>query len=214
MIERSLTIEDPASTHGEPPAEPPDHLAESLEQRVHRLEDAVAALQDTQIMEERITERVLGRVGRKKELDGAGIVEAERRTAPPLPSAPPAAAPPPPLPAPEITPRPGWVIVEVFRDIRTGLGMFFDARYRVSWGAYFSLLILIYVLVSHWLWSLWAGIPLFGLLAGPLSVAVLGPILDKALGLFLALFAFKCLAREMRRYKEAIAGRPTTYSRY
>ncbi len=35
---------------------------ESLEQRVHRLEDAVAAMQDTRLLEERVAERVKERV--------------------------------------------------------------------------------------------------------------------------------------------------------
>jgi hypothetical protein len=215
MIDRSLTIEDPANNHGDPP----NHLAESLEQRIHRLEDAVAALQDTQIMEERIMERVIGKVRTKKDVDGTGIVEAERRTAAPRTPVPQAVATPvppapsPPPPAPSVAGKRSWVIIEVFRDIRTGLGMFFDPRYRASWSAYISLMILAYVLVSHWLWSLWAGVPLLGLLSVPIGIPVVGAILDKAVGLVFALFAFKCLAREMHRYKEAISGRPT-YSRY
>jgi hypothetical protein len=216
MIERSLTIEDPAPHRGEPPpADGPDHLAESLEQRVHRLEDAVAALQDTQIMEERITERVLGKVSHRKQVDGTGIVEAERRTAPIPTPVPQATLPPvPPTPAPVLSTKPSWVVVEAFRDIRMAVAMFFDSRHRVSWGAYFALAILAYVLVSDWLWALWAGVPLLGLLSGVLSLKVIGPILDKALGLLFALFAFKRLARETRRYKESIAGQSATYSRY
>jgi hypothetical protein len=213
MIDRSLTIDDRADNHGEP-AHAADLHTESLQQRVHRLEDAVAALQDTHIMEDRVTERVLGKVSRAKDLEGTGIVEAERRTAPPATVAHPSIAQPVATAAPSVTARTAWVAVEVFRDIRTGVAMFFDPRYRVSWGAYFAMLLLFYVLVSHWLWSLWAGIPLLGLVSVPLGFPVVGAILDKALGLVFALFAFTRLAREMRRYQAAIAGQATRYSSY
>src|SRR5438105_2383035 len=41
---------------------PDAHQMDSLEQRVHRLEDAVAAMQDTRSLEERLVERGAGRI--------------------------------------------------------------------------------------------------------------------------------------------------------
>jgi hypothetical protein len=205
MIDRNTMIEDPAVATTEPPSDGPEHAMEPLEQRVHRLEDAVAALQDTALMEERITERVVGRMNRKAAADGLALMDAEcRTTASSSPAAPPAdaaAASPPP-----VTSKPSsWVITEVFREIRTLFAMFFDPRYHVSWSAMLALMLVAYVLVSHWLWTLWAFVPIVGVLSGPMAWPFVGPLLDKTLGLIIALFAYKILSREMVRYREALA---------
>ena len=203
MIDRGAMVDDPGSLPGEPHnTNGPHHSGETLEQRVHRLEDAVAALQDTQIMEDRVCERVMGKMGRILPPDAAGIIEAERRGYPPAGDAPPAEEPPPgspPLP-PAVT-RSAWLVVEVFRELRTIIRMFFDPRFRVSWSAVFALMILAAILVSQWLPQPWMIIP------------VIGPVLDKVVGLILALFAYKILSREMRRYQEAVAHLPS-YRRY
>src|ERR1700730_4870666 len=67
------------------PAEP-DTRVEALEHRVVRLEDAVAQLQDTQPIEERVAERVADRIGRNRShpvRDTTGIIlEAGRHLLP------------------------------------------------------------------------------------------------------------------------------------
>jgi hypothetical protein len=114
-------------------------------------------------------------------------------------------------PPPSVAPRPPWAIVEVVRDVRTAFAMFFDSRYRTSWSAFFALMLLAYVLVSHYLWALWAAVPFFGVLSGVMQITFIGPLLDKAIGLLLALYAFKILGREMARYREAISSPPPPY---
>jgi hypothetical protein len=214
MIDRAKTNGDPALAP-EPPAGAPGGLPESLEQRVQRLEDAVAALQDTTLMEDRITDRLLGRMNRKLGRDATAIKSAERHTAapapadPPTPAAPETAVEPPPAPPPP--PKRSWVILEVFRDVRTMFAMFFDSRFRTSWSAFFALMLLAYVLVSHYLWDLWSGIPLLGLLSGAMKITFVGALLDKAVGLLVALYAFKVLGREMVRYREVISSPPPPY---
>ncbi len=205
MIDHEAMIADPA---GEAPPENHDHAAETLEQRVHRLEDAVAALQDMQLVEERITERVIDRMQHKPAPASTGIIDAGRH--PPAAAADPprTEAPRNPTPAPAAAPRRAWLLVEVFREMRTLVGMFFDSRYRVSWSAFFALMVLAYILVSHYLWKLWLAVPVLGLLSIPMDFPFIGPLLDKAVDLVLALFAYKTLSREMARYKEAI-GRPS-----
>jgi hypothetical protein len=208
MAKRRTAIDEPEAAGAGPHADGSDHSGETLEQRVHRLEDAVAALQDTHIMEERITEQVIGRVGRPAGPAATGIIDANQHPA--AAQAPDGTAPaeaPAAAPAPEPPPR-SWAFVETFRDIRTAFRMFFDHRYRASWSAYLALMILAYVLVSQWLWTLWGVVPLIGLLAGPMHLTFIGTILDKAVGLVLALFAFKLLHRELRRYREVSAVYP------
>jgi hypothetical protein len=204
MLDRAAMIDDPA-------ASPRDgHAPESLEQRVHRLEDAVAALQDTQLMEERITERVVGRLHRPDGPAHTGIVDAERRT--PTPAVNAGATLPEPAADSSAAPlRRPWLIVEVFREIRIMIGMFFDSRYRVSWSAVFALMLLAYILVSQWLWTLVGGVPVIGVLTTAMNLGFVGQILDKAVDLILALFAYKTLSREMARYRAALAGPAAHY---
>jgi hypothetical protein len=208
MTNRGAMIDDPAAGSGEMRADMADCTPESLEQRVHRLEDAVAALQDTHFMEERITDRVMDRLHHQQELPATGVIAAERRTRAPARDAalPDMEATTEPRPAHQAPRRRPWVIMEVFRELKTMIGMFFDTRYRVSWSAYFALMVLAYVLVSTWLWTLWAGIPVLGLLSGVMKVEFVGGILDKAVDLILALFAYKILSREVFRYRAAVAG--------
>ena len=54
----------PASTHDFNLVTAPHHdeTVEALEHRIRRLEDAIAALQDTQLIEDRVVERVRQRV--------------------------------------------------------------------------------------------------------------------------------------------------------
>src|SRR5438105_4824108 len=63
--EADKSMARPAATHDfHVAAEAHGHeeTVEALEQRVRRLEDAIAALQDTQLMEDRVVERVRQRV--------------------------------------------------------------------------------------------------------------------------------------------------------
>src|SRR5262249_32160740 len=156
-------VDDPAAAHEELPRDVPDRTAETLEQRVHRLEDAVAALQDTHLMEDRIIDRVVHRLNRGPAKDATGIVDAERRTTAPPPS-PHGPAPEPPaagLPQPSLSVKPGWLFVEVFSELRAMIGMFFDYRFRPAWGAYVSIIVIIAVLVSHW-WLPLSNVPVVG----------------------------------------------------
>src|SRR5438105_15128897 len=115
----------PASSHDFALVTPPAHdeTVEALEHRVRRLEDALAALQDTQLMEDRVVERVRQRVElhhvENPRPPGGLILSAARMLLPkPVeevpPAAPPAAggtadsraAPRPTSPSPPVTATP------------------------------------------------------------------------------------------------------------
>jgi hypothetical protein len=206
MVDRNAMIDEAAGVHAEA-ADNGHYPQETLEQRVHRLEDAVAALQDMQLVEERITERVLERVHAKPDSLSTGIVDAQQlahpSTGPALLAGSEMAADSPRVR--NISGGRSWVIVEAFRELRIMFRMFFDSRYRVSWSAFFALMVLAYILVSKWLWSLWGAVPILGMLTGPMHLTFIGEILDKAVDLILALLAYKTLSREMRRYRETIS---------
>jgi hypothetical protein len=180
-------------------------VADSLAQRVQRLEDAVAALQDTSLVEEQVLERVQGLLRHGVEqaapaaLPGIAqhIYDADRFTAP-LPTAalpaesafegPPAAAPR------RLLHRP-WLLLDFFAELRAMVLMFFDMQYQTAWTTRLALLAIVPLIVlSHW-WFPFAWVPF------------IGPVVDKLVDLALAFFLYKVLAREAHRYLETRARR-------
>ena len=98
---------------------------ESLEARVQRLEHAVAALSDTQLMEDRVVERVVQRVA--PPTNGGVLAGAARlfKGGRPTESAadPSPAAGRPAATAPSADTRPGWLVFEFVDEVRTMLSM-------------------------------------------------------------------------------------------
>ncbi|HZU34923.1 MAG TPA: hypothetical protein VFA18_03390 [Gemmataceae bacterium] len=173
----------------------------ALKQRIHRLEDAVAALQDTRALEDRVVERVAERV-RQPEAPAAdatpGLLStASRRILPVLglvrrdeESALPAAIPVTPPP-----PRSAWLVFDLVAELRTIVRMHFDRHYRMSW---LARLLPISALVCVFLsWFFLDGHFWF-----------IGAVLDKLIDLCLFVMAYKVLSREADRYRETIS-KPT-----
>jgi hypothetical protein len=186
-----------------------DETVEALEQRVRRLEDAIAALQDTQLMEDRVVERVRQRVElhhvEQHRPAGGLIVSAARMLmpkhvddVPPENPHPDAGTPPTDgqtangtaTPPPEAA-QPGWLVVELYREIRGMVRMLADHRYRMSWtGKAVPLAAILAAVIS---WLLISGIPL------------VGGLLDRAVDLTLILLVYKAMSRELGRYRELLA---------
>src|SRR5437667_9325833 len=127
-------MNDPA-TLDSPTAPAPDaHTLGALEGRVHRLEEAVAPLQDTHVLEERILERLRGAPQAKV---GPLPPDADKVTATPPAPAPPAPEAPPWSPWPAPPPR-----LSGLAEFRAMVRMFFDIHYHVAWTTrFFTLLI-------------------------------------------------------------------------
>ena len=200
----------PAASHDFHVVVPHGHeeTVEALEQRVRRLEDAIAALQDTQIMEDRVVERVRQRVElhHVEQPRPAGLfVSAARMLMPKqVEEVPPdqphadasaaatdgATANGTNTPPPEAT-QPGWLLVELYREIRGMMRMFADHRYRMTWTSKAVPLAAILVAVISWL--LISGIPL------------IGGLLDRAVELTLIVLVYRSMCRELSRYRELLS---------
>jgi len=186
-------MDDGSSLH---PGNPPNGPLGVLEQRVHRLEDAVAALQDTRQLEERLVERVTDRVSRTRLAgrDAPGLViEARRHLLPATigliqsaTDAPDAGALPEAQPA-----RAPWLIFDVYAEARAMFRMFVDPRYRMGRWTWLATAGLFVAILTSWIW-----LPGTFLLPGWFST-----ILVKAVDLVLAFFLFKVLSREAHRYR-------------
>jgi hypothetical protein len=198
----------------------------SLEQRVHRLEDAVALLQDTHQLEERVLERIArGRI-QAAVPDSAGmILDAGRRLLPAAvevihaqanvadaqvhaaaqahaDAAPRPEAPPRPAARPATGLRRPWFLVDLYAELRAMLHMYVDPRYRMTWQGRVVPLALAAAIATSWLW-----VPGVGLL-NKVSVDVVGTLLIKIVDLVLAYFLIKFLSREATRYRETAPDLP------
>jgi hypothetical protein len=180
-------------------AAPPTDGAEvvALEQRVRRLEDAVAVLQDTQQLEERIVERLgqqraetavrhsaglLLDAGKRLLPVAAGVLQSETRTA-------------------EIQARAAggwrsrpWLLFDVLAEVRAMVRMFVDPRYSMTWPGRLALPVLGGLLFLSW-WQLG-------------SIPFVGALLDKLADVLFSCVAYKVLAREVARYRELIPDAP------
>jgi hypothetical protein len=164
-----------------------DANGEALEQRVRRLEDAVAAIQDTQLMEDRVVERVVHRVEHFSAPSGPGFFAGAARML--IPRSTEAAG----NGAANGTPEAGRtsVVVGFFQDLRWIMRMLGDYRYRMSWTGRIVLVSAIVVGVLSWL--LLAGLPL------------VGGIGDRFVLILAAVITFKAMQREVVFYQERLA---------
>jgi hypothetical protein len=192
-MKKSAAIHEDSIRPGEdkPQAALADPGSPGLETRVCRLEDAVASLQDTQPMEERIVERVssrledrsgsLLRTGRRLLPAAIGVLNAQadivHQPASPLSEG----------------SRAKWFLIEIYAEARLVVRMYLDRRYRMSWAGLVIPPILIVAIAVSWYW-----------LPGT-SLPVLGTIVDKSVDLLLAFVVFKVLSREARRYRVSTA---------
>lgn len=192
-----------------PLAEPGPSLA-ALEERVRRLEDSVAQLQNTQPIEERVASRVLEQVKSEKPASSSavresaalvlgagrhilpaavGILQAQADT---VESQAQAATSPA---------KPSWLIVDLFADLRTLFRMCRDPRYRSIWASRALLpLALVALIVASWLWL--QLVPGFALVEK--MSETLATVMVKVVDLFLAFVLYKALQREIRRYRETV----------
>ena len=206
MAEPITIFQEPVLAPDEPNSRQLVTPSNSLEQRVQRLEDAVAALQDTHLVEERLIERAQNLLQERSGTPPPAparppaaqqMFDATRFT-PPRPNAtaatePPAVEPPPPAPPPLLH-RP-WLLFDLATELRAMASMFFDRTYRTAWSTRVAVLVLVpMILLSHW-WFPFAWVP------------IVGPLVDKAVDLVLAFFLYKSLSREAHRYMETTSGR-------
>jgi hypothetical protein len=172
---------------------------EVLEQRVRRLEDAVATLQDTAGLEARIIERVTRRLsssGRALRERAALLADSGKKFLPAVLIGSEQSASEENTAA--SSPVGAWRAIQVFvatyTEARTIVRMFFDRRYKATWIARVIPIILLVAIFTSRHWLFFTGLP------------VLGTLIDKSVDLFLAFLAFKVLSWEACRYRGALAG--------
>jgi hypothetical protein len=182
----------------------------ALEQRVRRLEDAVATLQDTRQLEERVVERITRQAPVATPAAVAGpnsagmLLEASRRLLPAAVDVIQAEARNADAqarqPNPQAT-RPAWLLVDMYAEVRAMFTMYVDRRYLMTWSGRVVPLVLLGAILTSMFW--------FPLLSPAFQVSqFLGILLMKPVDLVLAFFLFRILGREARRYRETLPDLP------
>ena len=201
MIERGGISEQPAVPNRETAAPQPENGHLALEQRVRRLEDAVATLQDTCPLEERVVERVSRRLNRPTQAlqESGGVLNTRRQLLPAALDLIRTKADDAQRRAPSGLPGRAWLFFDAYAELRTMVRMFLDPRYRPTWPARVIPLALLVLILTSWIW-----LPVPSILGTTILT-----LLDKMVDVALAFLAFKILSREARRYRELVTDLPS-----
>lgn len=170
-----------------------DETVEALEQRVHRLEEAVAAMSDTQLMEDRVVERVARRVEPTANgglmAGAAKFFKGQSRKSEPTGDE---TAPQPDVVVPEPPAKSSWLILEFVDEIRAAMRMFADYRYRVSWpGRVVPVVCIVLAVIAYFVTGI---------------VPIIGTPLNYLIDAVLVVIFYKSMSREVARYQSG-AGR-------
>jgi hypothetical protein len=187
----------------------PEPTEEELNERIRRLEAALAAMQDTKLMEDRLIERVIHRIDQAP-ANGTGQATSEDKAAEAMiaagsrliPSAMRvlgsqigAATSPTAPPSSGLLSAQSWLLTDLLQELRTFFAMYIDHRYRTSWPAKLVPPMAFAIFVLSWIF-------MHG------SVIFIGSLLDYTLDFLLAILVYKTLQREATRYRAAVAGLP------
>jgi hypothetical protein len=183
-------------TDATPQVESLDETVEALEQRVHRLEVAVAAMSDTQLMEDRVVERVARRVETPPVNANGGFMagaarffKGESRN---TDAAGDDAVAQPEVIVRESPPKSSWLLFEFIDEIRSAMRMFADYRYRVSWpGRMIPVVCIVLAVIAYFITGL---------------VPIIGTPLNYLIDAVLVVIFYKSMSREVARYQSG-AGR-------
>lgn len=168
-----------------------DPAEAALEKRVQRLEEAVASLEDTRALEDRITVRVTQRLEHVLTPGTDHVQEGH-------PAATPAAKGPEPTQLPvAVAPQPAtehrWLLTDLLSEFRLIGAMLFDNRFSMALTTHLVVWIFLPLILTSSIWFPLAYVPLIGI------------YFDKLLDLLLAFCVYKALSREARKYRASIS---------
>jgi hypothetical protein len=186
---------------------------ELLEERVRKLETAVADLEQSRLSEDAVADRVILKLramaGEPRVLpatpgvlldDGesaALVVVPEAPVAEPAPPPTPPATPPSGVvlrpPAPPAPEQRRWFFTQLWAEIRLIARMYFDPHYRVSRTTQLALPAILLLFAINYL-----------VFAVTITIPVVSPILERLVCIVLGVLAYKVLTRETARYREVL----------
>lgn len=166
-------------------------LVETVDDRLRRLEQALATMQNTAAVEDQVAERVVARLTSGYD---AGLMPALTDVV--LPSMAARAA--------DEAAGGFWTRLQVFKELRLSARMYLDPRYRLSRVGQFGVPLVLGLMFFNYLTFNW-------IIAIPLLPFV-GTLAERVVLVVLAVVLYKLLAREAARY-EAVLNYLTRYTR-
>jgi len=176
-----------------PVAVPAVDVLSPLEQRIRRIEDALAHLQVQREPETRVAVPVAA--SSASPASTAALLDMGKR----LFGVAADAITPTPAPAPTFRGRALWLLWDTWAEARAILRMFVDPRYHLPWSARVLPLALLAAILTSKFWVPGSSIPFLG-----------DWLLVKIVDLLLAFVLFKWLGHEARRYRQTSPDLPPT----
>jgi hypothetical protein len=166
-----------------------------LEERVRKLETALAERGTPALMEETVADRVIAKLSAAASPHSPVgsdrvLVLASTHDAPPPP--PKGAVLRPPQTSTDLG-RHTWFLSQLGAEIRLAVHMYFDPRYRISRTTQFALPgIALILLFNYFFFTMWA------------SIAFVSPFAERLLDVVFCVIGYKLLTRELGRYREVL----------
>ncbi len=181
----------------------PADRGESTDERLRRLEAALAAMQDTNVMEQRLLERVSERLNSSAAPpanDSSAIVEAGKVILPGMIRAVGsqlnAATSPSAAPGSSVFSARTWILTDIIQEVRTFFVMYFDYRYQVSLVARIVPLAALAIFILGWV------------LKSFMADNFFGAALQHFTNLVLVVIVYRTMQREAARYRAHFAYLP------
>jgi len=173
----------------------PVAASDPLDERMRRLENAIAALQDTRMMEERVQQPS------GSSDDANALVAAGRSLLPGMMRAVgaqlgAATSPTAPGPTTSFFSARTWLLTDMIQEVRTFFVLYFDYRYKATWSARILPPTALVVFLLSWL------------LLRSFLLPPFGALIDYAVNFFLIVLVYKVLQREAARYRSQVSYLP------
>ncbi len=168
----------------------------ALEDRIRKLESALAERPAPPADDDAVTERVIAKLtaiaGEARSATDRVLVLAGGDSYPLAPPPPQGAVLHPPAQPVDTTQR-HWFFTQIWAEIRLVFRMYFDPHYRVSRTTQFAIPGIALLLVfDYFFFSVWV------------SIVFVSPIVERLLAVCLGILAYKLIVRELGRYREVL----------
>lgn len=169
----------------------------ALEDRLRKLETALAERPPAVVGEDAVADRVIAKLSAIADEARSGngsqrvlVLDGASDYAPP----PPQGAVLHPPARPEADPAGSrWFLAQLWAEARLVFRMYFDPHYRISRTTQFALPGIALLLVfNYYFFSVWVSVPF------------LSPVVERVLALFLGVLGYKLVVREIARYRNVL----------
>jgi hypothetical protein len=177
-----------------PTPEPlPTPQLETVADRLQRLEKQLATMQDPNVLEQQLANRILTRLHEQSpqaipsglaSQNGLSAFGAKIITSAAMQS----------VPGGEKTTESIWAFFHIFKELRLIGQMYLDPRYRLSRVAQIGVPLVLILMVGNYFFFGWLMI----------QIPLMTPVVERVVLIFLAIALYKVLSREAGRYNEVL----------